>query len=174
MQAGLLTVHSNGIANWTNARTRSNRIRGWSVVWSILSLMWYREPGKRLMRSEINVSKLVHPWISDCYSLCYHAWLPLTTLHFGLTLPTRHPLTDGAGGYTGDFTCTLAKNLGLGLILTRPTTASDTNGIAAVDVLCRFCDPGTPTEVDLALIDVRVFLTMLSHFARLVRTLISA
>ena len=36
------------------------------------------------------------------------------------------------------------------------------------------CDPGAPTEIDLALTDVRVFLTMLRHFARPVRTLISA
>ena len=97
--------------------------------------MWYREPGKRLMRSVINVSKLVHPWIADYCSLLYHAWLPLTTLPLDLT---RQPWTDGAGVDTGDFPCTLANNLDLGLILARPTTASTIDGIAVVDVLCLY------------------------------------
>lgn len=85
---------------------------------------------------------------------------------------TTQSLTYGSGVYTGDFTS--AKNLGLGLILARPTTGSTTDGIATVDVLCRVCDPGTPTEIVLTLTDVQVFLTMLRLFARSVRTLIGA
>lgn len=50
IQAGLLTVHSGGIYNWTNARTSFYFMRGGSVVWLILFLAWYREPGTRFMR----------------------------------------------------------------------------------------------------------------------------
>ena len=71
-------------------------------------------------------------------------------------------------------TCTLAKNLGLGLIPARPTAAYITDALATVDVLCRFFDPGTPIEIDLALTDVPVFLGCAAHFVRPVKTLISA
>jgi len=101
----------------------------------------------------------------------------LASSHYSSPWPhfadTTQPLTDEAGGYTGGFTCTVAKNLGLGLILARPIAAYITDGVAKVDVLCGFFDPGTPIEIDWALTDVQVFFDCAAHFVRPVKTLIS-
>jgi len=58
IQAGLLTVHPGGINAWTNVQISFYFMIGWGLVWLLIFLSFYREPGEVKIDEESNGDEL--------------------------------------------------------------------------------------------------------------------